>query len=143
MNFGLCGKADQRKRLKIPEGGRALCPECAQPLDPREPLGGFPWRLAASLGAIFLMSAAVEVYRWEPGLAADGQSRSTMEVGMRILDRLSVAGREGSAVASSLADTVLELWRGDEAQQLRTDPQAAGPGAGIFPKESARKEGKR
>jgi len=89
------------------------------------------------------MSVFVEVYQWEPGLDANGQARPTMAAGIRLLDRLSAAGREGSTVASSLADTLLELWGGPEAKQLRPDPTTTVPEPGSLAKKSAAKDGKR
>src|SRR3990172_6185395 len=124
MNFGLCGKADQRKRLKIAEGARTICPECAQPLDTRESLWRFPWRLVASMLAIFLMAVAVEVYRWEPDRDAQSRARPAMQAGIRILHRLRDTSRAGSAVASSLAETFFELWSGSQAHPVPTDQQA-------------------
>jgi hypothetical protein len=143
MNFGLCGKADKRKRLKIAKGKQPVCPECAQPLDTREPSARFPWRLVASMMAIFLMAVAVEVHQWEPNRDAHGRGSPTTEAGIRILHRLRDTSRAGSAVASSLAETVLQLWSGSQAHPVRADQQAAVRVQGILPEESARKEGKR
>jgi hypothetical protein len=143
MNFGLCGKADKRKRLKIAKGKQPVCPECAQPLDTREPSARFPWRLVASMMVIFLMAVAVEVYRWEPNGDAQSRSRPAMQAGIRILHRLRDTSRAGSAVASSLAETVLQLWSGSQAHPVRADQRAAVRAQEILPEESARKEGKR
>ena len=94
-NFGLCGKADKKKRLKIREGKRLRCPECGQPLDTSEQLGRFPWRIVTFLMAVFLTATAVEVYRLEPNL--DGRSRpgAALDLG-RIILWLRDAGRVAS-----------------------------------------------
>lgn len=117
-NFGLCGKADQRKRLKIPEGKRLTCPECGQPLDPRERLGRFPWRLVTFLMAVFLLSTAVEVYRW--GVHLDGSSHpgAALDLG-RIILWLRDASGAGSDAASARREP-----SSDQPAASKTDARA-------------------
>ena len=105
-NFGLCGKADKKKRLKIREGKRLRCPECGQPLDTSEQLGRFPWRIVTFLMAVFLTATAVEVYRLEPNL--DGRSRpgaAALDLG-RIVLWLRDVSRVGFDAASAWRETV-------------------------------------
>ena len=103
-NFGLCAKADKRKRLKIPEGKRMTCPECGQPLDPRERLGQFPWRIVAFLMAILLLSMAVEVYRWGPQLSGGSRPESALDL-KKVILWLRDASRLGSGAALASRET--------------------------------------
>ena len=97
-NFGLCATADKRKRLRVPQGKRLTCPECGLPLDPREQLGRFPWRIVTFLMAVFLLSMAVEVYRLGPNLDLRSRPDAALDVG-RILLWLRDASRVGADAA--------------------------------------------
>lgn len=123
-NFGLCEKADRRKALKIRGWESAACPECGQPLDISGPRGRFPWRIVIFIIAIFLMSTAVEVYRYEPRLVGHGQLRT--EVGFEsFMLRLCNAGRAGAALSLSFVEAVRQRWEGAEEETAHENQETA------------------
>lgn len=136
-NFGLCEKADRRKSLKIRWGRSVVCPECGQPLDISGPQGRFPWRIVIFTIAIFLTSAAVEVYRYEPRLEA-GEVRT--EPGFEnFIQRFRNGGRAVADLSLSVVEAVRQRWE-LSWEEIAQEEQKAGDRAGVSSQKEDRTE---
>ena len=95
INFGLCRRADRRRKWKAAEGAGFVCPECGQPLERiRTKPSRFPWRFVISSAAIVLIATAVYWLRQAP--RPETTVRGGIEKGS-VASRHGDVGRIGSA----------------------------------------------